>query len=68
MCQTDYSGYPDCRRDFIDSMESSLSLALGSGTRIHTPLMDLTKAQIIQRGWHDTKRLCGFRDELANTG
>ena len=45
MCQTDYSGYPDCRRVFIDSMETSLSLALDAEIRIHTPLMDLTKAE-----------------------
>ena len=41
----DYSGYPDCRRDFIDSMEDSLSLALDSKIKIHTPLMYLTKAE-----------------------
>jgi 7-cyano-7-deazaguanine synthase len=45
MCQTDYSGYPDCRRDFIESMEQTLSLALKAPTRIHTPLMDLPKAE-----------------------
>ncbi len=45
MCQTDYSGYPDCRRDFIDAMEKSLSLALDWPIRIHTPLMYLTKAE-----------------------
>lgn len=45
MCQTDYSGYPDCRRDFIDATEKSLSLALDAPVRIHTPLMDLTKAE-----------------------
>lgn len=45
MCQTDFSGYPDCRRSFIDAMERSLSLALDADIRIHTPLMDLTKAE-----------------------
>lgn len=45
MCQTDYSGYPDCRRVFVDSMQTSLSLALGEDIRIHTPLMYLTKAE-----------------------
>ncbi len=45
MCQTDYSGYPDCRRVFIDSMEVSLSLGLDRDLRIHTPLMYLTKAE-----------------------
>ena len=45
MCQTDYSGYPDCRRVFIDSMQTALSLALDEDLRIHTPLMYLTKAE-----------------------
>ncbi len=45
MCQTDYSGYPDCRRDFIDAMETALSRALPAEVRIHTPLMHLTKAE-----------------------
>ncbi|MDQ7039704.1 MAG: 7-cyano-7-deazaguanine synthase QueC [Rhodothermus sp.] len=45
MCQTDYSGYPDCRRAFIDAMEQALSLALDTKIRIHTPLMHLTKAE-----------------------
>ena len=45
MCQTDYSGYPDCRRVFVDSMQTSLSLALDEDIRIHTPLMYLTKAE-----------------------
>ena len=45
MCQTDFSGYPDCRRVFVDSMATSLSLALGKDMRLHTPLMYLTKAE-----------------------
>jgi 7-cyano-7-deazaguanine synthase len=45
MCQTDYSGYPDCRRVFIDSLETTMRLALEKEVRIHTPLMYLTKAQ-----------------------
>lgn len=45
MCQTDYSGYPDCRRVFVDSMQTTLSLALGADIRVHTPLMYLSKAQ-----------------------
>ena len=45
MCQTDYSGYPDCRRVFIDATETSLSLALERDVRIHTPLMYFTKAE-----------------------
>jgi len=46
VCQTDYSGYPDCRRTSIDAMQNVLSLAYGNGDfRIHTPLMYLTKAE-----------------------
>jgi 7-cyano-7-deazaguanine synthase len=46
VCQTDYSGYPDCRKNTIDALQLSLSLGLGIGDiRIHTPLMYLTKAE-----------------------
>jgi 7-cyano-7-deazaguanine synthase len=45
MCQTDYAGYPDCRRAFVDAQQAALSLALDHDVRIHTPLMDLTKAE-----------------------
>lgn len=45
MCQTDHSGYPDCRRVFVDSPQTSLTLALDHDIRIHTPLMYLTKAE-----------------------
>ncbi|MFQ5470420.1 MAG: 7-cyano-7-deazaguanine synthase QueC [Gammaproteobacteria bacterium] len=51
----DYSGYPDCRPEFIKAFEKVANLATkagveGGGFQIHTPLIDLTKAQIIQRG------------------
>jgi 7-cyano-7-deazaguanine synthase len=45
VCQTDYSGYPDCRLGFIASQEKTLALALDAPLRIHTPLMHLTKAE-----------------------
>jgi 7-cyano-7-deazaguanine synthase len=44
MCETDYSGYPDCRRDTIDAMAHALSLGLDKSVVIETPLMALTKA------------------------
>ena len=44
MCETDYSGYPDCRRDTIDAMARALSLGLDKPVGIETPLMALTKA------------------------
>lgn len=45
MCETDFSGYPDCRRDTLDAMEQALRLGMGRGFVIETPLMRLTKAQ-----------------------
>ncbi|WP_396592793.1 7-cyano-7-deazaguanine synthase QueC [Brevundimonas sp. R86498] len=45
MCETDFSGYPDCRRDTIDAMERALALGLDRPSPIETPLMALTKAQ-----------------------
>lgn len=55
VCQTDYSGYPDCRRKTIDAVEHSVYLGnqelcdkQGSGHfHIHTPLMYLTKAETV---------------------
>ena len=44
MCETDYSGYPDCRANTIQAMVSALSLGLARDIRIHTPLMWLDKA------------------------
>lgn len=44
VCQTDYSGYPDCRKDFIDSFQSTTNLGSNERITIHTPLMYLTKA------------------------
>jgi len=52
----DYSGYPDCRPEYIRAYESMANLATKAGVEgtqhltIHTPLMELTKAGIIRRG------------------
>lgn len=51
----DYSGYPDCRPAFIAAFERMANLATkigveGTSIKIHTPLIDLSKAEIIQRG------------------
>lgn len=54
VCQTDYSGYPDCRDEFVKSLEKTVNSAFGetknSKTRlkIHTPLMWLTKAETVK--------------------
>jgi len=45
MCETDFSGYPDCRRATMDAMESALNLGMEQAFRIETPLMWLTKAE-----------------------
>jgi 7-cyano-7-deazaguanine synthase len=52
----DYSGYPDCRPEYIAAFEAMANLATRAGvegrvsTRIHTPLISLSKADIIRRG------------------
>jgi len=52
----DYSGYPDCRPEYIAAFETMANLATKAGVegtgrfRIHTPLIQLTKAEIIRRG------------------
>lgn len=52
----DYSGYPDCRPAFVEAFEKLANLATKAGVegsqnfRIHAPLMDLNKAQIIEWG------------------
>ena len=45
VCETDFSGYPDCRQVFIDSIQQTLQLAMDYKFRLHTPLMYLTKKQ-----------------------
>ncbi len=53
---TDYSGYPDCRAEYIKAFEKTANLATAAAVQgkgvytIHTPIIDLTKAQIIQKG------------------
>ena len=45
VCETDFSGYPDCRDNFIKSMNVTLSLPMDKDFVIHTPLMWLDKKQ-----------------------
>jgi 7-cyano-7-deazaguanine synthase len=44
MCETDYSGYPDCRNDTVKAMQTALTLGLDKDVTIHTPLMWIDKA------------------------
>jgi 7-cyano-7-deazaguanine synthase len=52
----DYSGYPDCRPEFLEAFETLANLATKAGTegagkfRVHSPLLKLTKAEIIREG------------------
>lgn len=54
--QLDYSGYPDCRGEYLEAFERMANLATKAGTadgrhiRIYAPLLDMTKAEIIRRG------------------
>ncbi len=55
MCETDYSGYPDCRDDTLKSLQVTLGLGMAERLVIETPLMWLDKA----RTWKMTERLGG---------
>jgi 7-cyano-7-deazaguanine synthase len=60
MCETDFSGYPDCRRATLDAMERALNLGMERDFVILTPLMARTKAQT----WAMARRLGG--EELVD--
>ena len=54
VCQTDYSGYPDCRQEFVDSLAETINKGTFTGEdwllgelTVHTPLMNLTKAESV---------------------
>lgn len=55
MCETDFSGYPDCRKDTLEAMENVLRLGIERPYVIDTPLMYLTKAET----WEMTHELGG---------
>ena len=63
VCETDYSGYPDCRKEFIDSIKKSISIGLDYNINIHTPLMNLDKAKI----WKLAKELGCIEIIINNT-
>ena len=47
VCQTDYSGYPDCRKNTIEALQLALNLGMERQFVLHTPLMWLDKAQTV---------------------
>ncbi|WP_306251259.1 7-cyano-7-deazaguanine synthase QueC [Parvularcula sp. IMCC14364] len=55
MCQTDYSGYPDCRDDTLQAQMHALNLGMETDLSLQTPLMYLTKAE----SWHLAEELGG---------
>ena len=55
MCETDYSGYPDCRDDTIKAMQVALTLGMDRAFTLHTPLMWIDKADT----WTMAERLGG---------
>jgi 7-cyano-7-deazaguanine synthase len=57
MCETDYSGYPDCRDQTIKATQRALALGLAREVTIHTPLMFIDKAET----WRMAEKLGGER-------
>jgi 7-cyano-7-deazaguanine synthase len=55
MCETDFSGYPDCRRQTVNAVSHALDLGMDTHFEIHTPLMKIDKAQT----WALAERLGG---------
>jgi len=63
VCETDFSGYPDCRDIFIKSLNVTLNLSMDEPFVIHTPLMGLNKAQT----WELADQLGAFEFIRQNT-
>ena len=65
VCQTDFSGYPDCRDEFVKSAEKTINLAMESTLEIRTPLMWLTKSETVllmkslgKLSWYEETHTC----------
>lgn len=57
MCETDYSGYPDCRDDTIKALQVALNLGMNERLVLHTPLMWIDK----EKTWSEAERLGGSK-------
>jgi 7-cyano-7-deazaguanine synthase len=81
MCETDFSGYPDCRNDTMQVLQSALNLGMATDFKIETPLMwidkaatwrmaqDLGGAQLVELIRHETHTCyLGVRDTLHAWG
>jgi len=55
MCEADFSGYPDCRKDTLDAQMKAISLGLDKDFTLHTPLMHRSKAG----AWELARKLGG---------
>lgn len=55
MCEADFSGYPDCRKETLDAQMNAISLGMDKPYRLETPLMSVSKAG----AWHIAKELGG---------
>ena len=65
VCQTDFSGYPDCRETFIQLQEQTINAAMDTTIKIETPLMHLTKSDTVLKmaalgrlDWYATTHTC----------
>jgi 7-cyano-7-deazaguanine synthase len=55
MCETDYSGYPDCRNDTMQALQQAINLGMATSMKVETPLMWIDKAQT----WEMARELGG---------
>jgi len=53
VCQTDYSGYPDCRENFVQTLERALNLGSDENITFHYPLMELTKEETFKLAYDE---------------
>ena len=70
VCEEDYGGYPDCRRNFIDSMQNSLGLGISGSKKyikIKTPLMKLTKKESVKVAIKQCKNVKEFNKIFRET-
>lgn len=59
VCQTDYSGYPDCRQEFVNALERALNVGYNTNILIETPLMYMNKAETFVMA-----EQCGFLEDV----